>query len=357
VVHLGQHGRDHSPEIRAARVRAAVMSDRPRVAVIFTGGTIDSVGRDRLDVAWYIENASRLSDEDVLARVGELDSIARVLPVPFRKVPSHALTLGDWLQLGSTIQGVFDRNEADGVVVTHGTSTLEETAYFLHLTLKSEQPVVLVGAMRPPSALGSDSDRNLLNAVSVAASRDAHGCGVLVVMNDAIFSARDATKTSTYRLQSMQARDSGPLGYADVDGQVVRYQKPTRRHTSATEFDIMKLTHLPRVDVVLSYVDADGCMIDAAVGAGAEGIVMAAAGAGRPTPLEDAALSRAQDRGVVICIGSRIGSGRVVRSPQFRERRLVVADNLVAWKARALLALALTVTRDPDTVQEMFDRY
>jgi L-asparaginase len=138
---------------------------------------------------------------------------------------------------------------------------------------------------------------------------------------------------------------------------VVWYQKPTRAHTSASEFDIRKLNRLPRVDIVLSYVGADGCMIDAAVAAGAEAVVMAAAGAGRPTPLEDAALSRAQGHGVVICIASRVGSGRVVRSPVFRKRGFVAADNLVAWKARVLLALALTVTRNPDTIQEMFGRY
>jgi L-asparaginase len=333
------------------------MNAKPRAALIFTGGTIESVGRDRLDMAWYIENDRRLTNRQLMDRVPELADVAEVEEVPFRKLPSHALVNRDWLALLRQVHEIFDRDRADGVVITHGTNTLEETAYFLHLTLKSERPVVVVGAMRPASAVSPDGDLNLLNGVRVATSPAAVGKGVLVTLNDAIHSARDVTKTATYRVETFQGRDLGPLGYADADGQVVFYHQPMRPHTVATEFDVREREDLPRVDVAVSYVNADGAMIDGAVAAGAQGIVSAATGAGRPTPAEEAALTRASERGVVVCIGSRVGSGRVVRSPGLTRRGFVACGNLVPWKARTLLSLALTATRDPDRIQAMFDTY
>ena len=304
-----------------------------------------------------MENAKRLSNEDVLAKLPELKEIAEVEDIPFRKLPSNALIDRDLLELGSTIQQLFDDGRADGVVVTHGTNTIEESALFLHLTLKTDRPVVLVGAMRPSTGLSTDGDLNLLNAIAVSASPSSTGKGVLVVLNDTIHSGRDVTKTSTYRVQSFQSRDLGPLGYADTDRRIVWYHQPVRPHTLATEFDIRVIGLLPRVDVVVSYIGADGHMIDAAVMAGAQGIISAGTGAGRPTPAEDEALAKAHDMGVVICIGSRVGSGRVMRSPGFARRGFVACDNLVPWKARVLLALALTITHEPDEIQRMFDLY
>ncbi len=333
------------------------MTDLPRVALIFTGGTIDSVGQDRLDLAWYIEAGKRLESGELVARVPELHSIARVEEVPFRRLPSHALVDKDWIDLVRTIHDIFDNDRADGIVITHGTNTLEETAYFLNLTLKTDRPVVIVGAMRPSSGLSADGYLNLLNAVRVAAAPESRGRGTLVVLNDTIHSGRDVTKTATYRVQAFDGRDLGPLGYADADGKVVYYHQPSRKHTVHTEFDVRHLESLPRVDVVVSYVGADGAMIDAAVAAGAQGIVSAGTGAGRPTPLEDEALTRAHEKGVVICQSSRVGSGRVVWSPSLRKRGFVASDNLQPWKAKVLLSLALTVTRDPAEIQRMFDTY
>jgi L-asparaginase len=311
---------------------------------------------DRLDLAWYMEANTRLGPGDLLARVPEVHAAAAVAEVAFRRLPSHALRGADWLELGRLIQGLFDRDEADGVVITHGTNTLEETAYFLNLTLKSERSVVLVGAMRPASGISTDGDLNLLNAVRVAAAPASRGLGVLVVLNDTVHAARAVTKTATLRLETFQARDLGPLGYADADGRVVYYQAPTRAHTLATPFDVRRIDALPRVDVVLSYVDADGTFVEAAVAAGAQGIVSAGTGGGRMTPAEEAAYDRARARGVVVCQASRVGAGRVVRSPGLAARGIVAADNLPPWKARILLALALTGTRDPDAVQALFDR-
>ncbi len=333
------------------------MSKLPRVALIITGGTIDSVGKDRLDLAWYIEAAKRLNTGELLDKIPELKSIADIEEVPFRRLPSHGLVDKDWLDLVRTIHSIFDEDRADGIVITHGTNTIEETAYFLNLTLKTDKPVVLVGSMRPSSGVSADGYLNLINAARVASDPGSRGRGALLVMNDTIYSARDVTKTATYRVQAFQARDLGPLGYADADGKVVYFHQSVKKHTVETEFDVRGLQSLPRVDVVVSYVGADGVMIDAAVKAGAKGIVSAGTGAGRPTPAEDKAFDRAAKKGVIICISSRVGSGRVVRSPGLKRRGMVASDNLQPWKARALLSLALTKTSDPDEIQRMIDTY
>jgi L-asparaginase len=327
----------------------------PTIALIFTGGTMEAVGSDRLDLTGYSFTGARASGDEILARLPELAEIADVTEIPWRRIPSMALTDADWLDLLGTIHGL--EGEHDGVVVAHGTNTLEETAYFLHLSLKSSLPVVLAGAMRPFTALSGDGDLNLANAVAVASDGAARSRGVLVLLNDTIHCARDVTKASTYRVNAFESRDTGPLGYADSDRRVVFYREPARAHTVATEFDPRGLDRLPRVDIAVSYVGADGVPIDAAVAAGAKGIVLAATGAGLPTPAEEQALARARDAGVAVCLASRVGSGRVVRTPRRAESGYVAADNLLPWKARVLLSLALTVTQDPDEIQLMFDRY
>ncbi len=334
------------------------MSALPSVGVIFTGGTIDSVGADRLDLAWYAEAGKRLEKGELLSQIPELAQIARVREISFRRLPSHALTNADWFDLLRTVHKLFEQDGVEGVVITHGTNTLEETAYFLNLTLKTDKAVVLVGAMRPSSAISADGYLNLLNAVRVAAAQQSHGMGCLVVMNDTIFSARNVTKTASYRVNAFQGRDLGPIGYADADGKVIYFHRPMKKHTVETEFDVRGYETLPRVDVVLSYVNADGIFIEAAVRAGAKGIVSASTGAGRPTPAEDAAFDRAyKEHGLLMCLCSRVGSGRVVRSPGLKKRGFVAGDNLQPWKARVLFSLALSKTTDADEIQRMFDTY
>jgi L-asparaginase len=334
------------------------MNGLPRVGLILTGGTIDSVGIDRLDLAWYIEANKRLGEGELLSQLPELKTIANVQEIPFRRLPSQALVDTDWLDLVRKIHSIFDNGEADGIVITHGTNTLEETAYFLNLTLKTDKPVVLVGSMRPSSAVSADGYLNMLNAVRVAADPQSRGRGCLVVMNDTIFNGRDVTKNSTYRVEAFQSRDLGPLGFADADGRVIYYHQPVRKHTTQTEFDVREMTSLPRVEVVLSYANADGVMIEAVARAGAKGIVSAATGAGRPTPPQDDAFDRAyREHGMIMCLCSRVASGRVVRSPGLKRRGFVAADNLQPWKARILLSLGLSKTTDADNLQRIFDTY
>jgi L-asparaginase len=294
---------------------------------------------------------------ELVERVPELAAVADVEEIPFRRLPSQSISDGDLFDLVKLIHEIFESDRADGIVITHGTNTLEETAYFLHLTLKTDRPVVVVGAMRPSSAISADGYLNLLNGVRVAADPASRGIGALVVLNDTIHSGRDVTKTATYRVETFQARDLGPLGYADNDGRVVYYHRPARKHTTETEFDISKLSELPRVDVVVSYLGADGTMVDAAVAAGAKGIISAGTGAGRPTPGEEKALDRAAESGVLICQGTRVGSGRTVRSPGLVRKGWIGSDNLQPWKARILLRLGLATTQDPNELQRLFDTY
>lgn len=325
----------------------------PRIALIATGGTIDSLGSDRLDIAHYTETRRRLDDGALVASLPELRDIAEIEQLPYRRVPSYALTHDDWSTLARTV-GALPGAGYDGVVITHGTNTLEETAFLLSLSVRADVPVVLTGALRPASAISADGPLNLLRAVQVAAAPQSRGLGVLVVLDDTIHSARQVTKTTTFRVGAFGSPDTGPLGHADADGAVVVHQRP--QQVTAPHFTPDEIRDMPRVDVLVSHVGADGALIDAAVAAGARGLVSAGTGAGRPTGAEDAAYDRAVAAGVVVCQGTRTGAGRVARSPGTADRGLVTASNLQPWKARILLGLALTRTADPDRIQPLFDR-
>jgi L-asparaginase len=337
----------------------------PKVRVIGTGGTIASKGKDSLQLSAY---SIALSAKEILESVPGLERIAQVEAEQFSNIGSFAMTPELWLKLSWRVTQVLSQDrELSGIVISHGTDTLEETAFFLHLTVRSERPVVLVGAMRPASALSADGPINLLNAVKTATCREARGKGVLVLLNDQISSAREATKQSTYRADAFQPGDFGYLGTVDSD-RVVFYRTPVRKHTLRSEFDVEGLSALPRVDIVYSYGGADGVMIDAVVKAGARGIVVAGTGAGDMTYGESEAVLRAREAGVMVVRGTRVGSGRVVDSelpmrdpkvlrPRYREKGIITSDNLTPQKARVLLMLALTRTQNPQEIQRVFDEY
>jgi L-asparaginase len=243
-----------------------------------------------------------------------------------------------------------------GIAIGHGTASLEETAYFLNLTLKVGVPVVIVGSQRPLSGLASDAAMNLVAAVRAAASPASAGRGVLVVLNDEIQAAREVTKTSTFRLQTFRTPDFGVLG--SVDGEHVRYYRRTeRRNAPDTEFDIASLDALPRVDISYSYAGADGAAIRAFTSVGAKGIVLAAFAPGMVTPGEQEAIKAAVEAGVIFVVSTRAGSGVALDSAKLRPMGVLSADNLNPQKARLLLALALTVTREPDEIRRIFVTY
>lgn len=334
------------------------MSDgQPRVAVIGTGGTISSVGRNSLDIVRYVENKQIYQVDELLNAFPETLEQADVVPVRLRAMPSTAIGPVEWLEINEKIHALVDDDPSlAGIVITHGTATLEETAYFMNLALKVDIPVVLVGAQRPASGLGTDAGMNLVNAIRVAKDPASRGRGVLAILNDEIHFARDVTKTSTLRLQTFKSRDFGMLGHADFD-KIAYYRMPERRRMPDTEFDVRGLTELPRVDISLTYAGADGTVIDALVAAGAKGIVIGAMAPGYVTPSEFEALGRADAQGVVIVQSTRAGSGRVADVPSRRPPGAVLADNLPPQKARVLLMLALTKTDDRAELQRMFDEY
>ena len=330
---------------------------KPAVAVIGTGGTIASVGADGLELVRYIDRKRMLAIDDLLARTPELTRVAEVTPVAYDVLQSHAIGPGEWLGLTARIHTLAARRpELDGIVITHGTATLEETAYFLNLALRVDVPVVLVGAQRPATAVSGDGPLNLVNAVRTAGSPGARGMGVMIVMNDEIQAAREGTKTSTLRLQTFRTPDFGALGHVDAD-RVAFYLAPLRRHAPDTEFDVSGLDALPRVDVVHAYAGADGAAIRACVDAGAQVIVAAGFAPGLVTPAQLEALNEAARAGVAVAHCSRVGSGRVPGLGASHALGSVTSDNLTPQKARVLLMLGLAHTRDRGELQRMFDTY
>ncbi len=329
----------------------------PKVAVIGTGGTIASLGAGPLDLQNYGATGVVLHADELVARFPEIGLVADVLPVRYRNIPSTGIDFPDWRALVRLCdQLVAQHGDLAGIVISHGTATLEETAYMLNLTLKVPVPVVLVGAQRPPSALSSDAGLNLVSAVRVAASADARGMGVLVVLNDEIQAAREVTKTATTRLQTFRSRDFGVLGHADGDA-VAFYRRPVRRCYPDTQFDIRALDALPRVDIAYAYAGADGAAVRAFVDAGAKGIVSAGFAPGFSSPGDYEALKAAAVKGIVVVQSTRAGSGRTFRSKRLADGGFLIADNLNPQKARILLALALSVTQDHARIAEMFRSY
>src|SRR5277367_6086956 len=330
---------------------------KPKVAFIGTGGTIASLGAGSLDLQNYGATGNVMHADEIIARWPETALVADVLPIRYRNIASTAIDFSDWKALvGLCEQLVAEHADFAGIVIGHGTATLEETAYFLNLTLKVKVPVVLVGSQRPASALSTDAGLNLVNAIRVAACPEARGLGVLVVLNDEIQAARDVSKTSTLRLQTFRSRDFGVLGHADGDA-VAFYRHPLRRCYPDTEFDIRALPALPRVDIALAYAGADGTAVRAFIAAGAKGIISAGFAPGFAPPGDFEALKEAVAAGIVVMQCTRAGSGRTFRGKRLREAGFLITDNLTPQKARILLALALTVTSDPDEIARIFRIY
>lgn len=327
-----------------------------KIAVIGTGGSIATPGRHELDLFEYGQFSKPEQVDELLARFAPLLKGFELVPVRFRAIDSAAADPGVWLDLNREVMRAA-REGAAGIVVTHGTSTLEETAYFLHLAVKVPVPVVVVGAQRPPNGLGSDAGINLLNAIRVAAAPAARGLGALVAMSDEVHSAREVAKRSNFRLNAFQSGDYGVLGHVEPDGSVSLYRKPTRRHAPDTEFEVAERKDLPAVEIVYSYAGASPRAIEAFVEAGVRGIVVAGVPPGRPVPSQRPALLEAVKRGILVVQCSRAGSGRIVQRSEDRDAGFVAADNLNPQKARVLAMLALTRSREPHEIARMFGEY
>ena len=331
---------------------------KPLVKIIATGGSIAGVGPDRMDYILYPELGEHITIDQSLARIPEVLDIARIEAEDLISVGSTAIGGPEWLSLANRINRTFrEQPEVTGLVVTHGTATLEETAYFLHLTVKSDKPVVITGAMRPPTSLGTDADLNLLEAVRIAACPEASGMGVLTVLNSEIHCGRDVTKANTFRVETFRPNELGFLGYADSDGKVVFYRAPIRKHTTATPFNLTESTNLPRVDIVYSYGGADGLLVNAVRANASGGLVLAGFGGGTFPPAVVDSAAEAVSEGMPVVLASRSTAGRVVMTPKKEQQGFIVCDNLLPQKARVLLMLALTITSDREEIQQMFYEY
>jgi L-asparaginase/glutamin-(asparagin-)ase len=337
-------------------VRAADAAPSAHVTILATGGTIAGSGATSTTTVGY--TAATVGVDRLIAAVPELAKVAQVKGEQVFQIASENMSNEHWLTLAKRVNVLLAQSDVDGIVITHGTDTLEETAYFLDLVVKSKKPVVLVGAMRPGTALSADGPINLYNAVLLAASKEAVGKGVLVALNDQIQGARDVTKTNTSTLDSFKTPELGMLGYIQGNKPYF-YHTSTRKHTTDTEFDISKLDALPQVDIVYGYANVSPVALNALVAAGAKGIIHAGVGDGSLASKVLPSLTAARKQGVLIVRSARVGQGIVARNGEANDDELdfVVSDTLSPQKARILLMLALTKTSDSKEIQRMFYTY
>jgi L-asparaginase type II len=326
------------------------------VSILATGGTIAGTGASSTTTVGY--TAATVGIETLIKAVPEITRVANVTGEQVFQIASENMGNEHWLTLARRVNTLLAQASVDGIVITHGTDTLEETAYFLNLVVKSRKPVVLVGSMRPSTALSADGPINLYNAVLLAASAEAAGKGVLVAMNDQIHAARDVTKTNTSTTDTFKATELGMLGYIQ-GGKPYFYRQMLRKHTVDTEFDIARLESLPQVDIAYAYANVGPVAVEALVAAGAKGLVHAGVGNGSLPAKVKPALQAARAKGVLIVRASRVGQGIVARNGEANDDQLdfVVADTLSPQKARILLMLALTRTNSSRDIQRMFYTY
>jgi len=340
---------------QAALAQAPAAKKVPNVVILATGGTIAGAAATGTQSGY---TSGAVTIDAMLKAVPGIDKLATVKGEQIANVGSQDMSFDILLKVAKRINELAAGAGTDGFVITHGTDTLEESAFFLNLTVKTNKPVVIVGSMRPSTAVSADGPLNLYNAVGVAVDPAAKGRGVLVVMNDVIQGAHSLTKTSTTSVETFQSPLRGVVGTANY-GKNDWYQKPEWKHTTASEFDISKVTTLPRVDVVFAGVSADGAMIDAAVAKGAKGIVIAGVGNGNMTKAMVDAASAAVKKGVVVVRASRVPTGLVGRNVELDDDKLgfVASDELNPQKARILLALALLSKRTPENLQALYRTY
>jgi L-asparaginase len=329
--------------IAAAPQLLPAQQARPRVHVIATGGTISNMGND-----------PRRTGAELIASIQGIGDIADVTTEQFSNVPSGAVTQEMLRDLARRIRSLLRESAPPaGVIVTHGTDTMEETAFFLDLTVGGCSPVILTGAMRQANWVGADGPANLLNSVKLAVSPEARARGALLLMNDEVFLAREVTKSNTTRLNAFSAPEAGPAGVMDPDG--IFFRAPASANCPAPLIDIDKVEVFPRVDIVYSHIGADSILVDALVAAGARGLVVAGVGRGGTTPSQSRALRRAAEKGIIVVTSNRTGAGRSGRPtapesvrdlPNGRGATLSAGD-LNPQKARMLLSLALASGMTP----------
>ncbi len=325
----------------------------PTIALLATGGTIAGSGASASSGSY---KSGELGIKELLKAIPSLNRLARIQGEQISNIGSQDMNEEVWFKLAKRAQELLDDSRIQGVIITHGTDTLEESAYFLNLVLHSTKPVVLVGAMRNAASLSADGALNLYNALSVAANEKSANKGVLVVMDDNIFSAREAIKTHTTHTSTFKALNSGAIGSVYY-GKTRYYMQPLRKHTTESEFSLLELkTPLPKVDIIYTHAGMTPDLFQASLNSHAKGVVIAGVGNGNVSAGFLKAMQEASQMGVVIVRSSRVGSGGVT-SGEIDDKAFITSDNLNPQKARVLLQLALTKTNDKTKIQEMFEEY
>ena len=334
---------------------SAAAADLPEIRVLATGGTIAGAQASATD---YGYQSGAYDVNSLLSAVPNLDQLAVITGEQVANIGSQDMNDEIWLKLAKRVNAVLAEPETDGVLITHGTDTLEETSYFLSLVTKSDKPVVMVGSMRPATAISADGPGNIYNGVAVAADPRARGKGTLVCLNDEIHYARNVVKTDTTSVQTFKSVNRGPAGVVHT-GTVDWFEPMDRKLGPASEFSVDALEALPRVDILYAHANMSADLIDAAIRNGARGLVVAGVGDGNVTTPALDALTRAAKGGVVVVRSTRLPSGIVLRNNEVDddEKGFVASGELSPAKSRVLLQLALTKTKDPVRIQKMFYEY
>ena len=334
---------------------ALASAQKPNIHILATGGTIAGTGASATATNY---TAGQVAIGTLLDAVPQLKDIAHVTGEQVVRIGSQDMNDEVWLTLANRINELLSQPETDGIVITHGTDTMEETAYFLNLTVKSDKPVVLVGAMRPSTALSADGPLNLYNAVVTASDKQSTGKGVLVVMNGSILGAESVSKMHTTGVETFQAPNAGALGYV-LNSQVVYNQSPLKKHTTESVFDVSGLKKLPKVGIVYSYSNIDADMVEPMLKNDYEGIVHAGVGNGNIHCNVFPILEKARKQGIQVVRSSRITSGPTTLDNEVDDAHyeFIASQQLNPQKARILLMLALTKTRDWKEIQKYFLEY
>lgn len=329
--------------------------NKPRVIVLATGGTIAGSAQSATQAGY---TSAQMTVDTMIGAVPEIDAIAHVYGEQIANVGSQDMTFTIMIALAKRINALLTTDTVDGVVVTHGTDTMEETAHFLNLTIGSQKPVVMTGAMRPSTAISADGPLNLYNAVAVAADSDAAGRGALVVMNDRIHGAHSLTKTNTTSVETFISPINGLVGTVNY-GKAAYFRRPFRNHTYKSEFSVEGVTSLPRVDIIYACADMPPDLIDGSMEKGAKGIVIAGDGNGNMNAATVQRAARAAAAGVYIVRSSRVPTGKVGRNVEIDDDRMgfIASDELNPAKARILLMLALLKNRNQEEIQQLFYDY
>jgi len=334
---------------------AALAKDLPKVVILATGGTIAGAAETETTAGY---ESGQVGVDVLLAAVPELAKLADCTGEQIANVGSQDMNDEIWLKLAHRINELAKSDDVDGIAITHGTDTMEETAYFLNLVCHTDKPIVMTGSMRPSTAMSADGPLNIYNAVAVAANADSRGRGVMVVANDEVHGARSVIKSNTTEVSTFISDDQGLIGNVRY-GDIVFFRKPYAKHTHQSEFSVEGVKELPRVDIIAMYEDADGGLIDAAVKLGAKGIVTAGLGNGNLPAAALESLAKAAKGGVVCVRSTRVPTGLVGRNIEIDDDKLglVASYELNPQKARILLRLALLKTTDPKTIQDYFGSY